>query len=134
MAKVEALIAGHRYVLQSEADEDAMQEVIAEVKERIEIVNAAVMNLGAREQVILAFLDTVAELQAKRDVKPSESLEVAALISRLEYLEAILAYSETIAKWQEKSKNKKKRVAKKSSSSVQERIPDFAETQIALDV
>lgn len=143
MAKMEALIAGQRYKLESSAEIEAMQEVIAETNARLDEIRSSQLGIGQRELFVLSLLEAVAELgdlqaRLQAEIASSEDKqaaaalsEIAALQSRVQFLEAALDFAQqsTVAKQQQtvrKRRDKEKTSPKRKKSS---RGIDFAERQ-----
>lgn len=132
MAKVQAAVAGQNFTFQANETENAMWQVIAEVKRRVEGVRLRAQGDGTTELLVLTLLEAVAELMQVNTVAVLSESEVHALQARLQYLEDSLQYSQAI----EQAKQSAKAVLPRKSARVQARQKrrDFQASQIEMQI
>lgn len=131
MAKVIALIAGKQYKFASEADEASMLAVIEEANRRIEAVRQNDFTTGEREQIMLALLDAVAELNHPNfDVEADR--ERISLEARLAYLESALDYNQKLSASLQKNEGSKR--PKRSKRRANQKKIDFIDRQVELKI
>ncbi len=131
MAKVKAFIAGRQYSFESEPDEASMLAVIEEANRRITSVRATASVSGEREQILIAFLDALAERMYSETVPESDADRVS-LEARLAYLESALDYSRQLGRLIHKHEENKR--SKRSRRRPKKNKTDFISRQIELEI
>ncbi len=130
MAKVQASVAGQKYMLFANEEESAMRRVIAEANRRVEGARLQAKGEGPTERLVLALLDAVAELMQVQSGTGLSEREVHALQARLTYLESCFQYAQAI----EESKALAKSPAARPNNSKKKRskLRDFHARQVEI--